>query len=1235
MIRTILRSPLRRWGLARRGLTLWVCSAAACSGTNSPPGGTQVGGPDQVTEVTVSGPAGASVTVPPGARATPVSIRISQNEADAPALDRALRSAGPLFSITPHGAKFVLPVTVRIPIDPSAVDDHHPLFVMKAEPGGPWAPVTPFIRDGNMVQVEVTDFSLFTVAQPVFPFPGPAKLSIEPIDPGYTSDASGNWTYAGTPDTSPVLIRLRVALGGTSPCPAGSSPAMFTMSLAATARTQGGTFGFVNFITPGWPASATEIDLPLSVFDERGLRDVLDVVRASGPPPWKTTFSFVAGVWCKSAGGNYLGSNLLSNEVHHDATFASPVKLGLAGGPDDVTVGVGTTPVFKVGVIGGPQPATDSDQYTVDWQRSDDGGRTWRPANDAIAYQLQLPGDQYFSYNFPWSFFTGRPAEPGDDGALFQAKACYSLPPGLQQYSDTTTDCVFSRPARLTVGSTSLPVFTLQPRGVLASAGSTATFTAAASGAPAPTLHWQSLAPGASAWVDIGGGTGGSYTTPAAGLTDNGTQFRAVASNSVGSTTSEPAILAVSPAPVAPTIQVQPFDVTAEPGSTASFVVVAHGSDPLSYQWRRDGAVIPGVTGPRLDLPGVAVADSGAHLDVVVSNPAGSITSTPATLTVSTIGPPPVAPTISQQPVSGTTTAPYPALFTVVASGTPPLSYQWLLNGVAIPGANDASYGTGLTTIGQAPETYSVVVWNAGGAVVSSGAILTVVAGAPLMVQSVTPAAGSTGNPSLAATIGATFSEILDCTSIDATSFQVFEGSRPVPGTVDCTNPTLTFTPSQPLPTRTTLHARLGSDIRDKFGIALGAPYEWTFGIAPWTRQLGGARHDEPLGVRTDTSGNVLVSGYTSGGLDGIALTGIVDAFAVKLSPSGAKLWTRQLGADGAFTYGYGIGADTAGNVYLAGHTNGTLPGNTSTGTYDLFLRKFDPDGNVLWTLQHGATLAVQVAGLAVDADGNSLVVGWTQGSLDGQSNVGGEDVFVVKYDTTGTRLWTRMFGSPATDYATSVALDLTGNILVAGYTRGNIDGNGNAGIDDLYVVKLTPDGSTLWARQLGSSAMDQAWSVAGDVAGNVYVAGWTRGSLDGQTSHGGQDIVVVKYDRDGVKQWTQQLGTSADDWAAGITVDRNGGVCVVGGTHGPLDGGSNTSATQLYVVKLDPAGTVRWVFQEGGQTNGYDLAETVTTDGLGNVFAAGITDGNLDGNINAGDYDAFVVKVQQDGTPR
>ncbi|MGZ6060494.1 MAG: SBBP repeat-containing protein, partial [Myxococcaceae bacterium] len=108
------------------------------------------------------------------------------------------------------------------------------------------------------------------------------------------------------------------------------------------------------------------------------------------------------------------------------------------------------------------------------------------------------------------------------------------------------------------------------------------------------------------------------------------------------------------------------------------------------------------------------------------------------------------------------------------------------------------------------------------------------------------------------------------------------------------------------------------------------------------------------------------------------------------------------------------------------------------------------------------------------------------------------------------------------------------------------------------------------------------------------------------------------------------------DDFGLGITVDASGSPYVVGRTSGALDGGGNNSAAQLYVAALDPTtGTTRWVYQEGAVQFGFDTAEGVVVDSQNNVFASGFTNGGLDGNTSAGDYDAFVVKVETSGRKR
>src|SRR5436853_3258159 len=143
--------------------------------------------------------------------------------------------------------------------------------------------------------------------------------------------------------------------------------------------------------------------------------------------------------------------------------------------------------------------------------------------------------------------------------------------------------------------------------------------------------------------------------------------------------------------PVAPSITTQPASQTVTAGQTATFTVVATGTALLNYQWRKSGTAISGATAPTYTTPATTSADSGSQFTVVVSNTAGTVTSNTATLTVSAAA---VAPSITTQPASQTVTAGQMATFTVVATGTAPLSYQWRKSGTAISGATGAGYTT-------------------------------------------------------------------------------------------------------------------------------------------------------------------------------------------------------------------------------------------------------------------------------------------------------------------------------------------------------------------------------------------------------------------------------------------------------------------------------------------------------------------------------------------------------------
>jgi hypothetical protein len=275
--------------------------------------------------------------------------------------------------------------------------------------------------------------------------------------------------------------------------------------------------------------------------------------------------------------------------------------------------------------------------------------------------------------------------------------------------------------ATLTVNPAPVPPsITTQPANVTVTAPGAATFSVVATGDAPLSYQWRRNG------VDIAGATSASYTLASTSLGDSGAQFSVVVSNGVGTVTSATATLTVH---VTPSITTQPANVTVTAPASATFTVVVSGTAPFSYQWRRNGVNIGGATGASYVLNPTAGTDSGATFDVVVSNAAGSVTSTIATLTVN------VAPNITTQPANVTVTSPAAATFSVVASGTS-LSYQWRRNGVDIAGATSASYVLDPTAVTDSGSTFDVVISNMTGSVTSTAATLTVQAGGTTTVLS-------------------------------------------------------------------------------------------------------------------------------------------------------------------------------------------------------------------------------------------------------------------------------------------------------------------------------------------------------------------------------------------------------------------------------------------------------------------------------------------------------------------
>jgi hypothetical protein len=409
--------------------------------------------------------------------------------------------------------------------------------------------------------------------------------------------------------------------------------------------------------------------------------------------------------------------------------------------------------------------------------------------------------------------------------------------------------------------------------------------------------------------------------------------------------------------------------------------------------------------------------------------------------------------------------------------------------------------------------------------------------------------------------------------------------------------------------------------------------------IPPWigTKQLGvTGQVTSGNFLANDASGNVYVAGYTDGGLDGNTLsgTGSNDFFVTKYNSSGVKQYTRQLGVAGQSTSGSSVATDTSGNVYVVGDTNGALDGNTLTGIRDFFVTKYDSSGVKQYTRQLGVaggfTLGTSVA---TDANGNVYVAGAILGGLDGNTGSGGgTDFFFTKYNSSGDKQYTRQMGSGGT-VGRSLATDDSGNVYVAGYTGGGLDGNTLTGNQDFFVTKYDISGVKQYTRQLGvAGQFTIGISVATDDSGNVYVAGYTEGALDGNTLTGNRDFFVTKYNSSGVKQYTRQLGVAGQSTAgSSVATDASGNVYVVGYTDGGLDGNTLTGSQDFFVTKYNSSGVKQYTRQLGvaGQAT---VGKSVATDTSGNVYVVGDTNGALDGNTQTGTRDSFVTKYNNSG---
>ena len=394
---------------------------------------------------------------------------------------------------------------------------------------------------------------------------------------------------------------------------------------------------------------------------------------------------------------------------------------------------------------------------------------------------------------------------------------------------------------------------------------------------------------------------------------------------------------------------------------------------------------------------------------------------------------------------------------------------------------------------------------------------------------------------------------------------------------------------------------------------------------------IGTAQEERAGGVATDAAGNVYQAIAAGGSIAGQPYAGDKDLVLVKDSPTGTRLWTRELGSS-RLERAYGVAIDPAGNVVVTGYTNGDFDGaHAGNTTDDVFVAKFDPSGSLTWLRQFGvAAVADRGYALATDGTGNVYVTGYTRGNL-GATNVGDKDIYIAKLDTSGAQLWLQQFGSAGEDKAWGVAATGDG-IRVGGMTSGAL--GTPAGALDGWVARYDTAGNRAWLQQFGTTANEEVWGLTADAAGNTYVAAYSAGDFDGPLA-GDKDLVAARFDAAGTLTWKDQLGTDLNDKSAAVGLDAAGNLYVAGFSDGDLE--SPLGKFDGVLVKYAPDTTREWVRQFGTtEDDGADVfaeANLYLATGGSSIYVSGLTLGDVEGQAQLGLGDVFLARFDAAGT--
>jgi hypothetical protein len=351
---------------------------------------------------------------------------------------------------------------------------------------------------------------------------------------------------------------------------------------------------------------------------------------------------------------------------------------------------------------------------------------------------------------------------------------------------------------------------------------------------------------------------------------------------------------------------------------------------------------------------------------------------------------------------------------------------------------------------------------------------------------------------------------------------------------------------------------------------------------------------------------------------------------------------------------------DSSGNVYVTGQIEYSADFGrlslSSAGGHDIFVAKYDSSGYLVWAKRAGGPSGDVGYGVSYDQEGNVFVVGEFEetasfSGIEVEVVGDGNNMFIAKYNSSGTIQWVRTIGTNAgSTKGYAAACDAQGNVYGLGTThsRAILDGSrlfSTRGSSDIIFIKFDTDGDLEWCKQIGGTESDKGYGLAAS-DGYVYVTGTFEGSCQFSSSvtlnsNGGYDFFLAKYSESGSLQWAKKGGGSGDDNGWDVAVNKNGEIVCTGDFRSNATFSSNSISSNgnldMFVTAYDDGGSNLWI--RNGGSSGVDIGRNIATDRKSNIYVGGSFSGNADFDqlsvSSNGDEDLFLASYDSVGNIR